>query len=231
MTTTNEIQTTDAGSDKPSVIRALAARFNVEPRQMYAVLKETIAPKATDAQLAAFCIVCHEYGLNPITKEIYAFPGKGGEIVPMVGIDGWIHLMNAHPQYDGLQVDMSDDGSACTARIYRKDRAHPVEVTEYLEECKRGTEPWRQSPRRMLRHKAIIQAARVAFGFSGIYDEDDAREVAGAAPRAAVGRVVPSATEAAASPLRAALPKAKPASGELFEMPEETAATVAGFEH
>lgn len=205
MTTTNELTTTDGG-EKPSVIRALAMRFNVEPKQMLTVLKETIAPKATEAQLAAFCIVCHEYGLNPITKEIYAFPGKGGEIVPMVGVDGWIHLMNAHPQFDGVEYDVRDDGSACTARIYRKDRSHPVEVTEYLDECKRNTEPWRQAPRRMLRHKATIQAARVAFGFSGIYDEDEARDVVGASPRTAVGRVVPAATEASASPLRAAVP-------------------------
>jgi hypothetical protein len=31
----------------------------------------------------------------------------------------------------------------------------------------------------MLRHKALIQCVRVAFGFSGVYDEDDARTVAG----------------------------------------------------
>lgn len=29
----------------------------------------------------------------------------------------------------------------------------------------------------MLRHKALIQCARVAFGFSGIYDEDEARRI------------------------------------------------------
>ncbi len=31
----------------------------------------------------------------------------------------------------------------------------------------------------MLRHKALIQCARVAFGFSGVYDEDDARQIGG----------------------------------------------------
>jgi hypothetical protein len=30
----------------------------------------------------------------------------------------------------------------------------------------------------MLRHKVIIQTARVAFGFSGIYDEDEGKEIA-----------------------------------------------------
>lgn len=175
----NEIQeTSKAQSEKRSVVVALANRFNVEPSAMMSVLKETIAPKASEAQLAAFCIVCHEYGLNPITKEIYAFPGKGGEIVPMVGVDGWIHLMNAHPQFDGVNAKMSEDGTECTVTIYRKDRKHPVVVTEYLDECKRNTDPWNKSPRRMLRHKAIIQGARVAFGFSGIYDEDEAKDVA-----------------------------------------------------
>jgi hypothetical protein len=32
-------------------------------------------------------------------------------------------------------------------------------------------------PKRMLRHKALIQAARIAFGFSGIYDEDEATRI------------------------------------------------------
>lgn len=30
----------------------------------------------------------------------------------------------------------------------------------------------------MLRHKAMIQAARIAFGFVGIYDEDEGRRIA-----------------------------------------------------
>jgi hypothetical protein len=30
----------------------------------------------------------------------------------------------------------------------------------------------------MLRHKAMIQAARIAFGFAGIYDEDEAARIA-----------------------------------------------------
>lgn len=32
-------------------------------------------------------------------------------------------------------------------------------------------------PHRMLRHKSLIQAGRVAFGLSGIYDEDEGRDI------------------------------------------------------
>jgi hypothetical protein len=70
-----------------------------------------------------------------------------------------------------------------TCRIYRSDRARPVSVTEYLAECARKTEPWATSPRRMLRHKALIQCARYAFGICGIADPDEAETIA--APRRA----------------------------------------------
>jgi hypothetical protein len=49
-----------------------------------------------------------------------------------------------------------------------------VEITEFFSECNRNSEPWKVNPRRMLRHKALIQCARVAFGFSGITDEEEA---------------------------------------------------------
>ncbi|EEW4602325.1 phage recombination protein Bet, partial [Escherichia coli] len=32
-------------------------------------------------------------------------------------------------------------------------------------------------PKRMLRHKAMIQCARLAFGFAGIYDNDEAERI------------------------------------------------------
>jgi hypothetical protein len=42
---------------------------------------------------------------------------------------------------------------------------------------------------RMLRHKAIIQCARIAFGFSGITDEDEGQVIRGA-EKVAKGREI-----------------------------------------
>lgn len=78
-----------------------------------------------------------------------------------------------------MEHDDSGKLISCTCRMFRKDRTHPVAVTEYLSECIRGTEP-RKMQHRMLRHKAMIQAARYAFGFSGIYDEDEGEKIANA---------------------------------------------------
>lgn len=162
------------------LVGIMADKFNLAPEKLLPVLKDTCFKGATDEQMVALLVVANEYNLNPFTKEIYAFPAKGGGIVPVVGIDGWLRIINEHPQYDGMDVKISDDGKECTCTIYRKDRNHPTVITEYLEEVKRNTDPWNTSPCRMLRHRAIIQCARVAFSFTGIKDEDDAAKIVNA---------------------------------------------------
>lgn len=167
---------------RKSVIATLADSYGMEAQAFEATLRGTVFPASgTREEFAAFVLVAKEYRLNPLLREIYAFPKKGGGIVPIVGIDGWLNLINGHQQFDGMEFDQHDDEKgalvAVTCRIYRKDRSHPTVVTEYLEECIRGTEPWKMK-RRMLRHKAAMQCARYAFGFSGIYDEDEAADIA-----------------------------------------------------
>ena len=160
----------------------MASRCNVDPAKLHSTLKNTVFKGATDDELLALVVTANTYELNPILKELYAFPKKGGGITPMVGVDGWIKIANRQPNFDGLAVDVFGDGKTpthATGTIYLKDRTHPVKVTEYFEECKRNTDPWNQMPRRMLRNKAIIQAIRLAFGVSGIHDEDEARDISG----------------------------------------------------
>lgn len=131
--------------------------------------------QVSDAQMGALLIVANQYGLNPWTKEIYAFPDKNNSIVPVVGVDGWARIINSHAQFDGM--DFEQDNESCTCIIYRKDRGHPIKVTEYMSECKRSVGPWLSHPKRMLRHKAMIQASRIAFGFVGVYDQDEAERI------------------------------------------------------
>lgn len=132
--------------------------------------------QVSDAQMTALMVVANQYGLNPWTKEIYAFPDKNNGIVPVVGVDGWSRIINNHPQFDGMEFEQDD--KSCTCIIFRKDRGHPIKVTEYMAECKRANiGPWQSHPRRMLRHKTMIQCARLAFGYGGIYDQDEAERI------------------------------------------------------
>ena len=177
--TDTQLQTQAEAPKRQSAFNQLAANLNIDKTNLCGLLKKTVCPKAaTDEEIAAFAIVAGKYNLDPFTKQIYAYPNKQGGMTPVVGIDGWLAIINRQPNFDGMKIIPAEDGSSATCIIHLKDRAHPVEITEYLEECKRPTEPWRTMPRRMLRHKAIIQAARVAFNISGIYDEDEARDIA-----------------------------------------------------
>lgn len=163
-----------------SIVTEMAHRFGMEREAFERTIKKTIMPanvEVSNEQLAAFLLVARQYDLNPFTKEIYAFPARSGGIQPVVSIDGWLKIINDHPQMDGMDlIENFDNGQITSLKcvIYRKDRAHPTVVTEYLTECMRGTEQWKQKPVRMLRHKAAIQGGRYAFGFAGIVDPDEA---------------------------------------------------------
>lgn len=150
---------------------------DTDPSDLVDVLKATaFRGQVSDAQMTALLVVANQYGLNPWTKEIYAFPDKHNGIVPVVGVDGWSRIINNHPAFDGM--DFEQDSESCTCIIYRKDRGHPVRVTEYMSECFRdNVGPWKSHPRRMLRHKSMIQCARLAFGFVGIYEQDEAERI------------------------------------------------------
>ena len=169
-------QNTDGLSSQLAVMAENLSMKNVSNDSLQATLLNTVFKGANYDQLVSLVVVANQYGLNPFTKEIYAFPSRGG-ITPIVSVDGWARIINDNPNCDGIQFEQDEESATC--KIYRKDRNHPTIVTEYLSECKMNTDPWKKYPKRMLRHKALIQCARVAFGFSGIYDEDEAHRING----------------------------------------------------
>ena len=239
----NEVATTE----KRSLVNTYAAKMGVEPEKLLHTLKQTAFKQKgddeiTNEQMMALLVVANRYDLNPFIKEIYAYPDKGG-IVPIVGVDGWARMINNHPQFDGIEFEyapnmakLDDDHKPCPewvkVRIYRKDRARPIEVTEFFDEVYRppyeGTGrngsykvkgPWQTHTKRMLRHKGTIQCSRLAFGYTGLFDEDEAERVLEQRGRDSKIEVVQSANVAAK--MQAALmapaepePEAKPAANE-----------------
>jgi phage recombination protein Bet len=168
---------------RPSALEALAGRLNVSAQTLTNTLKNTVFKGASNEEFVSLVIVANAYNLNPMLKEIFAFPAKGGGIIPVVSVDGWIRIINEHPQFDGIEfndiVDEAGNLYAIESVIYRRDRNRPIKVTEYMDECKGAGPAWQKTPKRMLRHRALIQGGRVAFGFSGIYVEDEAQTFIG----------------------------------------------------
>ena len=179
-------------SNLMTLTQSLSAKLNMngaDSTELMQTLKDTaFKGGATDAQLVALMVVANQYGLNPWTKEIYAFPDKGA-IVPVVGVDGWSRIINNNDKLDGVTFTYSDETimhKGRTAHVWiecaisRNDRKNPTVVREYFDEVKRDanfTTPWDTHPKRMHRHKALIQCARIAFGFGGIYDQDEAERI------------------------------------------------------
>lgn len=185
------MSTTVTTTQRQSLVAKFADKFSIEPGKLMGTLKATAFRQnnnneVTDEQMAALLIVADQYGLNPFTKEIYAFPDKGG-IVPVIGVDGWARIVNEHPKCDGFEFSYAEEVSQFAGktvpvwmevRIYRKDRERPVVVREYFDEVVRESmQPWKSHPNRMLRHKTFVQGARLAFGFAGVFDEDEAQRV------------------------------------------------------
>jgi phage recombination protein Bet len=201
---------------KRSVIVSLANRLECDPAKLVSLLQKTAFAKCqTPEEFQVLCLIANKHNLNPLTKEIYAFPSKSGAVVPIVSIDGWLKIINRHPALDGIEFEEGDD--YCTAIVFRKDRGHPTKVTEWLSECRGTTEPWTRWPKRMLRHKALIQCARVAFGFAGIYDEDEGERIAIAQAAEVAPKLVRRATAAelvGTSDLAPALPSVPDAKEE-----------------
>lgn len=175
-----------------SLVAKIAGKFGVDSDKLLSTLKATAfrqAPKSgqppqevSNEQMMSLLVVADQYGLNPFTREIFAFSSNGG-IVPIVSVDGWIRIINERPELTSISFEYAPDDSEdvwieCT--IKRSDRDEPVRVREYLAECRRDTNQWKDMPRRMLRHKALIQCARVAFGFGGVYDPDEGERFAAA---------------------------------------------------
>jgi phage recombination protein Bet len=170
-----------------TALAQVANRLAVSEQELTNIVFNTVMPsgkQVSNEQFVSFMAVANEYKLNPLVKEIYAFPAKGGGIQPIVSIDGWLKIITNHEQFDGMEhEDILDGGNlvAIKCSIYRKDAKRPITVTEYMSECKRPTDTWKQWPNRMLRHKATIQAGRYAFGISGIVDPDEAERIKDAA--------------------------------------------------
>jgi phage recombination protein Bet len=181
-------------------------------------LEEARTGQWSQHDLQRLLLAAERLGLDPLGGEIYAVPSgpdTAGPALLVLGVDGWCRVINAHPAYLGVEFRegpnresvahgipgagqaVADDCGLpawveCT--LHRKDRRVPTTVREYLAEARTDSPAWLSHPRRMLRHKALVQCARVAFGLAGLYDPDEALRVqealcAAAPAGASLGRV------------------------------------------
>ena len=151
----------------------------------------------TQEQMLSLLAVADSYDLNPFIKQIYGLSDRRGGVLPVISVDGWTHIMNSNSESDGLEfhypdelIQFDEDMKPChpwvECTVYRKDREHAIRVREYLDELyrpvvikngKKFPGPWQTCPKRMLRHRSQVQAIRIAYGLSGLFEPDEAERL------------------------------------------------------
>lgn len=189
--------------DSEKLLVRMAEEYGIAPNKFLALVKKAAFRRdvgfdgPTNQQVARLLIVANKYNLDPFTGELYGQPTPGGDVLPVLTVDGWSRLINSHPELDGLDFRRSEEmvqmpGALSLAHdwmeveIWRKDRSRPTVIREYLDEVYKAPldpenplnqGPWQTHPKRCHRHKTLIQGARIAFGYTGVYDPDEATNI------------------------------------------------------
>lgn len=144
----------------------VAAAAAVIDKEVEAVLDKSIFSGFSDAEKAYCKGLVRATRLNPIKRELWFIKGKDGRIQAMTGIAGFYAIANSHPQFDGIEVEVQPKQGKpelAIAKVYRKDRSHPMTAEAYFAEYNKGFGNWNTMPRVMLSKCAESMALRKAF--------------------------------------------------------------------
>jgi hypothetical protein len=156
------------GEPRPieTLIKKVAGVLGIDPQELSMWSKDNPLPIEI---LKNILLTARRLKLNPLLGHIAWELNKENHWEVYIPIDGWIALIHREPTFKGLTFNQSTETEnaipiwmECT--IYRSDLVYPMTVREYYSEVKTDHHMWKQKPRRMLRHKALQQCTRLAFG-------------------------------------------------------------------
>ena len=174
-------------TDRVQSIRATAASFlGVPPDKACDMLRSVWKtskgqPELTDNDMFMGMSLIARYGLDPIAKEVYVTRTKGG-LATIIGLDGWIKILDRTDHYDGFEVEFETDqktGEVTSVEtiIHSTKRSHPTRYKAFRKEYEtQGGFVSGSMPLHMLRIFSLRHAARLFAPVGGsVVTEDEAR--------------------------------------------------------
>lgn len=166
------------------------------------VIKATIAPKATDAELKQFVRLCETYHLDPFRGELVfqKYQNKDGttKVSHITSRDGYLRSAMRHPDYAGLQSMPVREGDEFAVDPIKAELTHrfgakrgaligawaiahrrgfqPVIAFVDFQEYRNANAqkiPWQQYPSAMIQKVAEIAALRRQFNISGLITREE----------------------------------------------------------
>lgn len=170
----------------------------------------------TDAELVQFISLCRANLLNPFIGDAYMVKYGSEPASMIISKAAFMKRGENSKDYAGYQAGviilregkiLEEEGSFYLpgdqlvggwAKVYRKDREHPVTARVRLQEYNKGKSTWAAMPGTMIRKVAIAQAFREAFPMAveGMYIPEEMPDEQGQEPAPAANQIKPVFTEA-----------------------------------
>ena len=185
----------------PSVPVEITAADGQHMVVSFADVRNSICPKATDAECKIFLETCKQYKLNPFTKEAYLihYDNKNEDTASTIvlGKNCYMQMAERNPNFDGFEagvIVLTADGQLLNregsivydgnggetllggwAKVYRKDRTRASYEEVKLTEYDTGKSLWNGKKATMIRKVALVHALREAFPstFGALCDESE----------------------------------------------------------
>jgi len=180
------IDQTIQATPRETIVGRAAAFLGTEPSKVFNLLRGAWPtgkgePPLSNEELTSGLALVARYELDPLAREVYVTRHKG-KLMTVIGVDGWVRVLDRTPHYDGFDVEFAWKDEAETevkwieTTIYSKTREHPTKYRAFAAEYSRLSGFVAKSiPIHMLRIFSLRHAVRLFTPISGATSEDEAR--------------------------------------------------------
>ncbi|KKM85203.1 hypothetical protein LCGC14_1291370 [marine sediment metagenome] len=188
-TTVNPLEAVIAATDRQKAVLDQASEvMGVPPDRVLALLRHKWKVSKdqdpfTDWELFLGASMIGRYLLDPITKEVYLGRAKDGRLMIIVGIDGFIKILDRTDHYDGFEQTYEFDEKTgqmvwCETTIYSTKRSHPTVYKGFASEyAQLAGFMYKKIPWHMLRLFSLRHATRLFTPMGAVVTEDEAERM------------------------------------------------------